>query len=809
MTNHWVDIKNADLVLIMGGNAAEAHPCGFKWVTEAKAHNKARLIVVDPRFTRSASVADVYAPIRTGTDIVFLGAVVNYLLINDKIQHEYVKNYTDFTFIVREDFTFDEGIYSGYDPQTRKYDKHTWDYEMGADGFVKTDPTLAHPRCVFNLMKQHYARYTPEMVERVCGTPKEKFTQIAQMMASTATPTRAMTIMYALGWTQHSIGSQMIRQGAMVQLLLGNIGVAGGGMNALRGHSNIQGLTDLGLMTQLLPGYLNLPVDSEQTWEQFVAARTQKPLRPNQLSYYQNADKFLVSLMKTWWGNAATAENHWAYDYLPKLDKYYDMMQAFELMNQGKMTGYICQGFNPLAASPGKSKQNLALAQLKFLVVMDPLATETSEFWRNYGEHNDVDSAKIQTEVFRLPTNCFAEEEGSLTNSSRWLQWHWKGAEPPAEARSDLQIMGGIFTRMRKLYETEGGAFPDPIVNLTWPYSDPNSPTAVELAKEYSGKALKDLADPKDPTKITRKAGEQLAGFAELRNDGSTTSGCWIFCGAWGPNGNNMARRDNSDPTGIGQTLNWAFAWPANRRVLYNRASCDLNGKPFNPQRSLISWNGTSWGGADVPDFKVDEDPTHGMGPFIMTPEGVARFFARGAMTEGPFPEHYEPFETPLASNPLSPKNALSLNNPAARVFDNDRKAFGKPDKFPHAATTYRLTEHFHYWTKHVRLNAIIQPEQFVEIGDALGKELGIASGDRVKVSSNRGYINAVAVVTKRLRALTIDGKTLHHVGIPIHWGFMGLAKPGFLANTLTPVVGDANSQTPEFKSFLVNVEKL
>ena len=809
MTNHWVDIKNADLILIMGGNAAEAHPCGFKWVTEAKAHNKARLIVVDPRFTRSASVADVYAPIRTGTDIVFLGAVVNYLLTNDKIHHEYVKNYTDFTFIVREDFAFDEGIYSGYDSQTRKYDKHTWDYEMGADGFVKTDPTLAHPRCVFQLMKQHYARYTPQMVERVCGTPQEKFLQIAEMMASTSTPTRAMTIMYALGWTQHSVGSQMIRQGAMVQLLLGNIGVAGGGMNALRGHSNIQGLTDLGLMTQLLPGYLNLPVDSEQTWEQFVAARALKPLRPNQLSYYQNADKFLVSLMKTWWGDAATADNHWAFDYLPKLDKFYDMMQAFELMNQGKMTGFICQGFNPLAASPGKYKQNLGLANLKFLVIMDPLATETSEFWRNYGEHNDVDSAKIQTEVFRLPTNCFAEEEGSLTNSSRWLQWHWKGAEPPAEARSDLQIMGGIFTRLRKLYQAEGGAFPDPIVNLTWPYVDPDSPSAVELAKEFSGKALKDLTDPKDPTKVTRKAGEQLAGFAELRNDGTTTSGCWIFCGAWGPTGNNMARRDNSDPTGIGQTVNWAYAWPANRRVLYNRASCDVNGKPFNPQRALISWNGTGWGGADIPDFKADEDPTHGMGPFIMNPEGVARFFARTGMTEGPFPEHYEPFETPLANNPLSPKNPLSLNNPAARVFENDRKAFGKPDKFPHAATTYRLTEHFHYWTKHVRLNAIIQPEQFVEIGAALGQELGIASGDRVKVSSNRGYIKAVAVVTKRLRPLMIEGKKLHHVGIPIHWGFMGLAKPGFLANTLTPVVGDANSQTPEFKSFLVHVEKL
>jgi formate dehydrogenase major subunit len=809
MTNHWVDIKNANIVLIMGGNAAEAHPCGFKWVIEAKAHNKARLIVVDPRFTRSAAVADVYAPIRTGTDIVFLGGVVSYLLANDKIQHEYVKNYTDFTFIVREDFAFAEGLYSGYNAEKHSYDKSTWDYEVGADGFVKADPSLAHPRCVYRLMKQHYARYTPEMVARVCGTPQAKFLQICEMMASTATPTRAMTIMYALGWTQHSVGSQMIRHGAMVQLLLGNIGVAGGGMNALRGHSNIQGLTDLGLMSQLLPGYINLPSEKEQDYGQFIAARAFKPLRPNQLSYWQNLDKFVVSLMKAWWGNAATADNNWAYDYLPKLDKLYDMLQSFELMSQGKMNGFICQGFNPLAAAPNKAKMNVSLAKLKYLVVMDPLATETSEFWRNFGEHNDVDPAQIHTEVFRLPTSCFAEEEGSLTNSSRWLQWHWKGAEPPGEARSDLHIMGEIFTRMRALYQTEGGAFPDPIVNLSWPYARANSPSPQELAREYSGKALKDLVDPKDPTKVTRKAGEQLAGFAELRNDGSTLSGCWIFCGSWGPTGNLMARRDNSDPTGIGQTINWAFAWPANRRVLYNRASCDPSGKPFNPDRALVSWNGTAWGGADIPDFKVDEDPTHGMGPFIMNPEGVARFFARTNMAEGPFPEHYEPFETPLATNPLSPKEPRALNNPAARVFDDDRKAFGKPAQFPHAATTYRLTEHFHYWTKHVRLNAIIQPEQFVEIGDALAKDLGIKSGDQVKVESNRGYIKAVAVVTKRLRALQVDGKTLHHVGIPIHWGFKGLAKPGFLANTLTPVVGDANSQTPEFKSFLVRVEKL
>ena len=485
------------------------------------------------------------------------------------------------------------------------------------------------------------------------------------------------------------------------------------------------------------------------------------------------------------------------------------MLQTFELMSHGQMNGYICQGFNPLAAAPNKAKMNMSLAKLKFLVVMDPLATETSEFWRNFGKHNDVDPSKIQTQVFRLPTSCFAEEDGALTNSSRWLQWHWKGAEPPGEARSDLQIMGEIFARLRTLYIAEGGTYPDPIVKLSWPYSNPNSPAAEELAREYSGKALRDLADPKNPTQIVRKAGEQLAGFAELRDDGSTSCGCWIFCGAWGPTGNLMARRDNSDPTGIGQTINWAWAWPANRRVLYNRASCDPSGKPFNPARKLIAWNGTAWSGADIPDFKADEDPSAGMGPFIMNAEGVARFFARGNMAEGPFPEHYEPFETPLASNPLSPTQPQALNNPAARVFADDRAAFGKVEQFPHLATTYRLTEHFHYWSKHVRLNAIIQPEQFVEIDEGLAKELGVSGGDRVKVASNRGYIEAVAVVTKRLRQLTVDGKTLHTVGIPIHWGFKGLAKPGFLANTLTPVVGDGNSQTPEFKSFLVKVEKL
>ena len=812
MTNHWVDIKNADIVLIMGGYAAEAHPCGFKWVTEAKAHNKAKLVVVDPRFTRSASVADYYAPIRTGTDIVFLGGVIRYLLENDKIQHEYVRNYTDLPFIVREDFNFEDGLYSGYNEETRKYDKSSWDYEMGDDGYAKVDRTLQHPRSVYQLLKKHYERYTPEMVENVCGTPRDKFLKVCEMLASTASPNRAGTILYALGWTQHSIGSQIIRTGAMMQLLLGNIGIPGGGMNALRGHSNIQGLTDLGLMSNLLPGYLTLPSDGEQSYADYISRRTQLPLRPNQLSYWRNYSKFHVSLMKAWWGDAATAENNWAYDYLPKMDRPYDMLQVYELMHQGKMTGYICQGFNPLAAAPYKRKLLEAFSKLKFMIIMDPLVTETSEFWRNVGEHNDVDSSKIQTEVFRLPTTCFAEEEGTLVNSGRWLQWHWKGAEPPGEGKSDIEIMALIYQRLLALYKKEGGAYPDPIVNLYWPYATPDNPHAHELAKEINGRALADLVDnasPSSPAKVLRKAGEQLSGFGELRDDGTTISGCWLYTGSWTSAGNQMARRDNSDPTGIGQTLNWAWCWPANRRIMYNRASCDADGQPFDPGRALIRWNGKAWVGADVPDFKLDENPADGMGPFIMNPEGVARFFARKGMAEGPFPVHYEPFETPVGYNPLFPDNKLAVSNPAARIFDQDLAAMGKVADFPYVGTTYRLTEHFHYWTKHVKLNAILQPEQFVEIGDALAGELGIAHGDRVKVSSNRGYIKAVAVVTKRIKALTVEGKTVHQVGIPLHWGFVGLAKPGFLANTLTPPVGDGNSYTPESKSFLVKVEKV
>jgi len=808
MTNHWVDIKNADVILVMGGNAAEAHPCGFKWVTEAKARKGATFVVVDPRFNRSAALADFYAPIRTGTDIAFLGGVINYLLAHDRIQHEYVRNYTNASLIVAEGYGFEDGLFSGYDETERIYDKSTWGYETGEDGYAAADETLQHPRCVFRLLKQHYARYTPEMVSRITGTPRDKFLEICELLASTSTPDRTLTILYALGWTQHSVGSQMIRAAAMLQLLLGNVGMAGGGVNALRGHSNIQGLTDLGLMSNLQPGYLTLPDEQEQRLSDYLAKRTLKPVRPGQLSYWSNYPKFHVSLMKAFFGAAATRENDWCYDWLPKLDRTYDVLRVFDLMRDGKVNGYFCQGFNPLASIPDKAKLLAGLSRLKYLVVIDPLATETSCFWENHGEYNDVDPAGIRTEVFRLPSGCFAEEDGSLTNSGRWLQWHWKGAPPPGEAKSDRAIMAGIFLALRDLYRAEGGKFPEPILNLTWNHKIPEEPAAEELAMEYNGKALADLAghaDLADPARVILKKGQQLDGFGQLRDDGTTACGCWLYAGAWTEKGNIMARRDNADPSGLGLTPGWTFAWPANRRILYNRASCDPAGKPWNPNRVLIEWNGEKWIGNDVPDFSVASPPGAAMGPFIMQPEGVGRLFALDKMAEGPFPEHYEPFETPIATNPLHPG---VVSNPAARVFMGDLEQFGKAENYPYAGTTYRLTEHFHFWTKHTRLAAILQPEQFVEIGEELAREKKIRAGDRVRVTSNRGHLLAVAVVTKRLKSLEANGMTIHHVGIPIHWGFKGVAKSGYLANILTPFVGDANTQTPEYKSFLVNIEK-
>jgi formate dehydrogenase major subunit len=802
MTNHWVDIKHSDLILVMGGNAAEAHPCGFKWVTEAMEHRKARLVVVDPRYTRSAAVADFYAPIRVGSDIAFLGGVVNYLLTNNKIHKEYVLKYTNAPFIVGDQYAFDNGLFSGYDEGKRSYDRSSWGFEKGDDGFVKVDETLKHPRSVYQLMKKHFSRYTPEKVEEICGTPKADFLKVAEAIGSTCTPDRVMTILYALGWTQHSVGSENIRTMAMIQLLLGNMGRAGGGVNALRGHANVQGITDMCTYAANLPGYLSSPTDADTTYQQFIETRTPKEMRPGAINFWKNFSKFQTSLMKAWWGNNATKDNNFAYDYLPKRDQSYDVMHTFERMVNGEVKGLILQGFNPTAALPNKRKLDAGLAKLDFMVVIDPLKTEAAEFWKNHGEFNNVNPADIKTEVIRLPSSCFAEDEGTFTNSGRVIQWHWAAAEPPGEAKRDREIMGELFTRLRALYQKEGGRGSEPFMKLTWNYSNPKHPSAEEVLKEISGNTAADILDPATK-QVAVKAGEQVAGFGQLKDDGSTSCGNWIYSGCYSEKGNLTARRDKSDPGNMGNFLNWGFAWPANRRVLYNRAGADSSGKPWDATRPGITWDGQKWSGVDVPDMV----PTNqAASPFIMTTGGVGNLFA--PMAEGPFPEHYEPFETPIGKNPMN-TNPKAVSNPASRIFKSVAGTFGTKDKYPYAATTYRLTEHFHFWTKNVQSNAIVQPSPFVEINPELAADKGIKNGDMVKVWNDRGEIKATAVVTKRIRRLKVAGQPVDTVGIPIHFGFVGVAKNGFLANTLTPNVADANSYTPEYKAFLVNIAKV
>jgi formate dehydrogenase major subunit len=470
-------------------------------------------------------------------------------------------------------------------------------------------------------------------------------------------------------------------------------------------------------------------------------------------------------------------------------------------MDQGKMNGYICQGFNPMQAFPDRGKIRRSLSKLKYLVVVDPLDTETANFWQDYGPQNPSDPNGIQTEVFQLPCTCFAEESGSLVNSARWLQWHWKAADAPGEAKTDIFIIAGLYRRLKALYAKEGGAFPDPLLNLSWQYADPDEPDPTEMAKEMNGRALADLKDANG--NVVLKAGQQLDGFAQLKDDGTTMSGCWIFSGSYTEKGNQMARRDATDPREAGIAPNWAWSWPANRRILYNRASADPKGNPWNAEKPIIKWNGASWVGFDVPDYGPTVKPEDSMGPFIMNAEGTGKLFARAGMAEGPFPEHYEPFESP-SDNVLHPK---VKTNPAARIFPSDVVQLGNSSDFPYVGTTYRLTEHFHYWTKHAKINAILQPEEFVEIGEALAKEKKIEQGGWVRVWSKRGQVICKAYVTKRIKPMMVDGKPVHVIGCPIHWGFTGVARKGYGANTLTPSVGDANSQTPEFKAFLLNIE--
>lgn len=805
MTNHWVDIRNADLVLVMGGNAAEAHPVGFRWAVEARNKNNAKILVIDPRFNRTAAVADKHVPIRPGTDIAFLNGVINYLLANGKYQTEYVHEYTSASFLVNEGYNFNvnDGLFSGWDKERKQYDRSTWSYQLDSDGYALRDPSLKNPLCVLNVLKKHVSIYTPEVVSNVCGVSIEDFKLACEWIAETSAKDKVMTNLYALGWTEHTVGTQNIRCMAIMQLLLGNIGMPGGGINALRGHCNVQGITDLGIMSGSLPGYLTLPSQSQPTLDIYLNQKTPKPQAPNQVNYWGNYPKFFISQLKSFYGDAAKPENEYGYQWLPKWNQSYDTVKYVNMMINGEVNGFIVQGYNFVMSFPDRNRSIRALSKLKYLVVIDPLDTETANFWKNYGEFSPQVPEEIDTEVFNLPSSLFAEEEGSITNSSRWLQWHWAAGTPPGEGKTDSAIVAEIFLKVRELYKNEGGKCPEQVLNITWDYSEPHHPSSEELAKEINGRALVDIKDANG--NVILKKGQLLSGFAQLRDDGTTSSGCWIYSGCWTEAGNMMARRDPADPSGLGNTLGWSWAWPANRRILYNRASMDRDGQPWDPKLAMLKWNGSAWAGYDIPDFNASP-PGSPTNPFIMQADGVGDLFSLAKNVDGPLPTHWEPMESPLAKHPIFP-DAQQTYSPTVRIFkDNDK--FGSREEYPYVATTYRLTEHFHTLTKDDLLNAITQPEAFAEISETLAEKVGVKAGDRIKIRSFRGYMEAVAVVTKRIKPFEIEGEQVELVGLPIHWGYMGEARKAHPTNNLTLSVGDSNTYTPEFKAFLVNVEK-
>jgi formate dehydrogenase major subunit len=838
MTNGWIDIKNTDMMLIMGGNPAENHPCGFKWAIEAKRNRNAKMIVVDPRFTRTAATADQFLQIRAGADIAFLGGMIHYAIENNRIARDYLVNYTNASFIIKEGFKLPEdGLYSGFDPATKTYDQSTWNYEGSGGGSgnssgtklgtqvtspvplpanVTHDPTLQNPRCVFQLLRQQYSRYTPEVVERITGIPRDQFLKAADLFTSIRKDgdmKKAATIIYAVGWTQHTFGTQIIRAAAIIQLLMGNVGRAGGGVNALRGHSNIQGATDMGGIFDNLPGYLKVPkpVDADlAAYLKRITTTSSKPTEWQSFNYWSNTPKFVVSFLKSLYGDAATKENDFAFDYLPKVDRNYSWTQIWDSMYRGTVKGMFAFGMNGVMIGPNTHKNIDALKKADWLVVGEIYPDETSEFWKAPGTTTD-EMKNIKTTVYRLPCAGFAEKDGSMTNSARWLQWKNAAVPPPGDARLDQDILAQIFLAVRDLYKKEGGKFPDPVLNLTWAYTDPLHPSLSDVAREINGKTLVDLTD--DTLKQTIKAGQQLPGFAWLKDDGTTSCGNWIYSGSWTEAGSQMARRGTEDPSGMGVYPNWGWSWPANRRVLYNRASCDVDGKPWDPTRRQVWWSEAAqkWVGNDVPDFKLDSHPKDHMGPFIMNPEGVGRIFGPlAAFADGPFPEHYEPIESPI-ENPLHP---MQSNNPVVKKFTTAADKYGTPaDGFTIVCTTYRLTEQYHYWTKNNPMNVQLIPEPFIEIPVELANDLGIEGSEVIKVTSARGTYIAKAFVTKRIKPMTIDGKKVYQIGLPIHQGFRGIKEDEERnartpANFLTPTVVDPNAFTPESKGFLVKVEK-
>jgi formate dehydrogenase major subunit len=824
---------------------AECHPVGFQWVMEAKARG-AKVIHVDPRFTRTSAVADMHVPLRAGSDIVFLGGIINYVLAQEKYFRDYVVNYTNAAALLTEDFVDTEdldGVFSGLDREHRTYDFDAWRYEGGEvpaaagardsvqpDGQhqdvrqsargeahgsggaaahmdPERDETLQHPRCVFQVLKRHFARYTPEMVQQACGVPPESFTRICELVTENSGPDRTTAFVYSVGWTQHTVGAQYIRTAAILQLLLGNIGRPGGGILALRGHASIQGSTDIPTLFDLLPGYLPMPhVHGNEDLAAYVADEGMDK------GFWANMGSYMVSLLKAYWGDAATAENDFCFDYLPRLTGSHSTYETVVEQIEGRCQGYFLFGQNPAVGSANGRMQRAGLANLDWLVVRDLVMIESATFWQNGPEieTGEMRTEDIKTEVFFLPAAAHTEKNGSFTNTQRMLQWHHEAVQPAGEARSDLWFAYHLGRRIRAKLAASADAMDRPILDLTWDY-----PVEGPLA-EPSAEAVLAEVNGWDAD------GKPLSSYTQLKDDGSTSCGCWIYCGVRADGVNQAARRKpGSEQSWVAP--DWGWAWPANRRILYNRASADPDGKPWSERKALVWWDADAgkWTGHDNADFVPDRPPSYrppdgatgvdaisGLDPFILQADGKAWLFAPAGLVDGPLPAHYEPQESPFA-NPLYGQQ----RNPVREIIrhpGNPLQPSGRElgsEIFPHVATTYRLTEHHTAggMSRMLPYLSELQPEFFCEVSPELAAERGLENGGWATVITARSAIEARVLVTERIKVIEVRGRRLHQVGLPYHWGANGVSA-GDSANDLAHLSLDPNVHIQEVKAMACDI---
>lgn len=830
------DLSNADAILIMGSSMAENHPVGFQWVVEAREHG-GKIIHVDPRFTRTSAMADIWVPLRAGSDILFLGGLINYVLTNNREFRDYVLHYTNASTILRDDFRDTEdldGFFSGWNAEKKQYDPESWLYKgapvKGGEGGSKPghspaggghgkdrggeaqetsrfeyDTTLQNPRCVFQVLKRHFARYTPEIVERYCGIPKQTFLKAAEAFVSASGPEKTGAICYAVGWTQHSNGVQIIRSAAILQLLLGNIGRPGGGILALRGHASIQGSTDIPTLYDILPGYLPMPffeADSND-FKSYIKKHKAKT------GLWAGFEKYFVSLMKAYYGDAATKENDYGFDWLPRVTGDHSHFGYWLDMQDGKVDGLFVMGQNPAVGAPNAGLQRTALSKLKWLVVRDMVEIETASFWLDSPEvqRGDLSPEEIATEVFLFPAAGTAEKEGTFTNTQRLLQYRMQAVEPPGDARSETWFVYHLGRRIKEKARNDSSPRNAGLNALTWnyPVKGPMAEPEVEaILKEINGWTVSDH--------------KQLKHIKDLKDDGSTLCGAWIYCGVYPQEGKNRANeRKPTDLLGHG----WGFAWPNDCRIIYNRASARPDGKPWSERKKLVWWDEQKkeWGGLDVADYSKEippdakDDLANGKGvealggarPFTLHPDGVAWLYVPSGLKDGPLPTHYEPLEA-LIANPLYAQNSDPAANKKERP-DNPYAVSPADPRFPYILSTYRLTEHHTAGGMSRTLShlAELQPELFTEVSAELAEEAGLTHGDLATITTPRASINARVLITHRMQPLWINGKRFHQVGLPYHWGYKGKVK-GDVANDLLAISEEPNVRIFESKALICNI---